>query len=135
MAIISLEGMRFYAYHGFYPEEQLIGNNYVLDVFVDANTMQASLSDDLFSTVNYETVFIICQLEMKKESKLLETVAQRILSRIQGQFNNVNGIKVKLHKLNPPLGGRVGSAAVEVSTGTLSGGSKGGGGGGFSFKF
>ena len=134
MAIISLEGMRFYAFHGFYDEEQVIGNDYILDVFVDANTMRASLSDDLFSTVNYETIYLICQLEMKKNSKLLETVVQRIADRIQGQFSQVNGVKVKLQKLNPPLGGRVGSAGVEVSTGTMSG-SKGGGGGGFPFKF
>ena len=37
MAVIALEGMRFFAYHGFYPEENIIGTNYVVDVYITAD--------------------------------------------------------------------------------------------------
>lgn len=117
MATIALEGMHFYAYHGFYEEEQIIGNRFLLDVYINANTSGAASMDDLFRTVNYETVYFICQSEMKKTSQLIETVAQRILNRISQQFEQVQGVKVRLRKLNPPLAGRVESAYIEVSSG------------------
>lgn len=119
MTTIALEGMHFYAYHGFYEEERIVGNRYILDVYINANTKGAAMSDDLFQTVNYETVYFICQSEMKKSSQLIETVAQRILSRISRQFERAQGVKVRLRKLNPPLDGQVDAAYVEISTGRL----------------
>ncbi len=126
MAIIALEGVRFYAYHGYYEEERVVGNEYILDVFVDAATQAAADEDDLFDeeskdalTVNYEMLYQICRIEMRKPARLLETVVQRIVDRIDDQFDNVRGSRVKLRKCFPPLGGRVESSSVEVSTGVF----------------
>lgn len=119
MATIALEGMHFYAYHGYYEEERIIGANFVLDVIINANTTFAAKTDDLFKTVNYETVYFICQSEMRKTSNLIETVAQRIAIRIDNQFDQAQGVKVRLRKLNPPLDGPVDSASVEVIAGRL----------------
>ena len=124
MSKVALEGMQFYAFHGFYEEEQLIGNYFVVDVYVDTNFMGAAQSDDLGGTVNYETIYFICRLEMKKTSKLLEHVAQRILNKLSAQFSRASGITVRISKMNPPLGGPVARSFVEVSSG---GGSLGGG--------
>ncbi len=117
MALIALEGIHFYAYHGFYEEERCIGNHYYVDVYLNAGITRAAASDDLYSTVNYETVYFICQSEMKKPTKLLETLAQTIADRIQGQFDYVQGVRVRVRKMHPPLGGQVHSAFVEYSTG------------------
>lgn len=126
MAIIALEGVHVYAYHGFYDEEQIIGNEYILDVFVDTPIKPAAEEDNLFDeetkenlTVNYETLYQICRIEMREPAKLLETVVQRIVDRIEDQFENVRGTRVKLRKSYPPLGGRVESSSVEVSTGVF----------------
>jgi len=119
MATIALEGMHFYAYHGFYEEERIIGNNYVLDIYINANTMFAARTDDLFETVNYETVYFICQSEMKKSTQLIETVAQRISDRVRHQFDKVMGVKVRLRKMNPPLSGQVDAAFVEIISGKV----------------
>ena len=73
MALIALEGVHFYAYHGFYEEEQIIGNNFILDVYVEANTGLAARTDDLFSTVNYETIYRICQMEMRTTTTKQQT--------------------------------------------------------------
>ena len=135
MALIALEGVHFYAYHGFYEEEQIIGNNFVLDVYVEANTAMAARADDLFATVNYETIYRICQMEMRTPAQLLETVAQRIANHIQDQFDNVRGVKVRLSKMAPPLGGKVGRAYVELSVGAMGGGMDGGEKESFGFPF
>lgn len=132
MAIISLEGMHFYAYHGFYEEEQIVGTHYLLDVYVDTDISKAAMADELYEpveedseededplSVNYETVYLLCKKEMQHKSKLLETVAQRIADRIDGYFDNIRGVKVRLKKLAPPLPGKVACAFVEIHTGVF----------------
>lgn len=132
MAIIALEGMRFFAYHGFYEEEQIVGNHYILDVYVDTDIDAAVLADELYEdaeedaeedqaplSVNYETVYLLCKKEMQVQSKLLETVAQRIADTIEGYFDNAVGVQVRLKKRQPPLAGSVDWAYVEVKTGSF----------------
>ncbi len=114
MALIALEGMRFHAYHGFYEEEQIIGNDYVVDVYVETVFTKAAIDDDLYQTINYETIYLICDAVMRTKSKLLETVANRIALGIKHQFKFVKEMKVRVKKLNPPLGGSVAAAFVEV---------------------
>lgn len=134
MAIIALEGMHFYAHHGFYEEERIIGNHYILDVYVNATVFHAAMTDDLYSTVNYETIYFLCQTEMKKPTKLLETLVQRMVDRLQEQFEGkVTGVKIRLTKRNPPLRGSVEKAYVEITSGSFGGGAPGGGMGGFDF--
>lgn len=117
MTTIALEGIHVHAYHGFYEEEQIIGNDFVVNIYIDANTSKAAKEDDLFSTVNYEMVYHICLAEMKKTTKLIETVAHRIVERINEQFDKVGGVKVEIKKLNPPVGGKVDAASVTVTSG------------------
>lgn len=135
MAKIALEGMEFYAYHGFYEEEQIIGNQYLVDVYVETNISVAAATDDLYKTVNYETIYLICQAEMRKTAQLIETVAQRILSRLGSHFGKkASGVTVRIKKLNPPLGGKVACSYVEVDNKRGKGkGSSGGGFGGGGF--
>jgi dihydroneopterin aldolase len=133
MATIALEGVRFFARHGYYEEEQVLGNTFVLDVIVNADIELAAATDELYeemeedeieedepaaTTVNYELLYFICQLEMKTPAKLLETVVDRIVDRIVA-FDNVTGYLVRLRKLNPPLGGRVDRAWVMVNGGNM----------------
>ncbi len=114
MSVIALEGMRFRANHGFYKEEQILGGDYIVDVHITTVFTRASVDDDLKKTLNYETVYLICEAAMKKNSKLLENVADRISMDLRHQFGYIKELKVKVKKLNPPLGGRVESAWVEV---------------------
>jgi dihydroneopterin aldolase len=128
MAVIGLEGMRFSGPHGFYPEEEVLGNDFLIDIYLDVNTRRAAMHDDLGSTVNYETVYIMVQSEMKKSAQLIETLADRIISRISEFYDNLKGIRLVIRKLNPPLSGQVAAACIEVKTGSFSSGGGGGGG-------
>lgn len=114
MSVIALEGMRFFAYHGFYEEEQILGGEYIVDVTITTSFTKAAVDDDLYKTINYETVYLICEANMRKRSKLIEAVAGRIALDIKFQFKNIRELKVSIKKLNPPLGGRVDAARVEV---------------------
>jgi dihydroneopterin aldolase len=114
MATIALEGMKFYAYHGFYKEEQLIGTDYVVDVYIESNVNKAAVSDNLKETINYETIYHICEGVMRIPSKLIENVAQRISLGIKNNYGSIKEMKVRVRKMNPPLGGQVDCSYVEV---------------------
>ena len=115
MSQIALEGMRFYAYHGFYQEEQIIGNNYIIDVFIKTNFSEAAENDDLYKTINYETVYLICQKEMKIKTKLLETIGARILYSLKFQFENIHEVTIKITKENPMPGVKLDSSSVQLN--------------------
>ncbi len=114
MGLIALEGMEFYSYHGFYKEEQLIGGEYIVDVYLHTDFDRGASDDILDGTVNYETIFRIVKVEMNKNSKLLESIAQRIVHSIINICTSIQRIRVKLTKKNPPLGAKVKQAFVEI---------------------
>ena len=126
-AKIGLEDVRFHAPHGFYEEEHRMGNEFSIDVEVEAAITGAAEHDDLGGTVNYATIYYLLQAEMKKPTQLLEALAYRMGNRILHQFDSVSSVKLRLRKLNPPLGGKVGAAVVEI---TVKAGSSGGFGAG-----
>jgi len=109
---VSIQGLKFWAYHGFYDEERKKGNNFICDVSVELKSFD-SMDDNINDTVNYEDIYAIVEDEMQKTKKLIETVAFSVLKRIQS-LENVTGGKVRIHKLNPPLEGEVEKAVVEM---------------------
>ena len=115
MGKVALEGMKFYAYHGYYDEEQTIGGEFVIDIYIDTNFAKAASSDELEGTVNYETIYRILRMEMQKKTKLLEALAQRILNRIKTLLDTIEQITIRISKLNPPIGGEVGRVWIEMS--------------------
>lgn len=126
-AKIGLKDVRFHAPHGFYEEEHRMGNEFSIDVEVEAAIGGAAEHDDLGETVNYATIYYLLNAEMKKPTQLLEALAFRMASRIADQFDNVASVTLRLRKLHPPLGGKVGSAEVEITVGTGAGGATAGG--------
>lgn len=119
MAIVALEGMRFFSKHGYYDEEQTLGTEFVVDVYVETLDAPAAESDKLADAVNYETIYLLCQVEMKKTSKLIEAVAQRILDRVEDIYPQASGVRVRLRKMHPPLAGPAHSAYVELERGSF----------------
>ncbi len=115
MGTISVEGMEFYAYHGCFEEEQVIGTRFNVDLFLETETGNAEKSDALSDTVNYQVVYRLVAEEMAVKSKLLEHVARRILDRIAKEFPQVTAMRVKVSKLNPPLGGKIDRVCVELA--------------------
>jgi len=114
MSVISIEGMEFFAYHGCFKEEQVIGTKFRIDIFMKTDTSKAESTDNLNDTVNYQRVYQVIKDEMTTRSKLLENVARRILNRIKKDFPTVEYARIKIRKLNPPLGGKIDFVAVEL---------------------
>ena len=107
MGTIKVKNIRVYAYHGCLIEEGKIGSDYRIDLSVKANLKKSSKSDNLSETVDYVHLNKIVKEEMFIRTKLLETVADKILDRILFEIPIVVKAKVKVSKINPPIGGNV----------------------------
>ncbi len=114
MSKIILENIRIYAYHGCLEEEAKIGSDYLIDLEIEANLVKSIASDELKDTVDYVLLNQLVKEEMKIRSKLIEHVAGRILDRIEKEIPEVYKIKIKLSKVNPPIGGDVQKVSVEI---------------------
>ena len=112
MGQIYLENIRTYSHHGCMKEETVIGSEYRVDLWVDADLTVASLSDDLKDTPDYVVLHEIVVDEMKVPSYLLEHVAQRIIDRIKSSIRDLDHVRVRISKINPPIGGDVQSVSV-----------------------
>lgn len=114
MGTIKVKNIRVYAYHGCLVEEGKIGSDYRVDVSVKAILKKSAKSDHLIDTVDYVHLNKIVKQEMALRSKLLETVADRILDRILLEIPLADKVKVKVSKLNPPIGGNVEMVTIEM---------------------
>jgi len=112
MGLIQIENMEFYAFHGHFKEEQIVGNKFIVDLTIETDMSGPSKSDNLKDAVNYQKAYQIVKAEMEKKSYLLENIAGRILDALYSEMTGITKATVKVSKMNPPVGGRIGSVSV-----------------------
>ncbi len=113
MGIIKLNNIKVFSNHGCLDEEEKIGSDYRVDLEVHGDLSHSAKTDKLADTIDYVHLNKIVKEEMAIRSKLLESVAERILKRIMDELIMVQKAKVDVSKINPPIGGNV--AMVTVS--------------------
>ncbi|MEO2063512.1 MAG: dihydroneopterin aldolase [Christiangramia sp.] len=115
MGVIKLKNIRVFSYHGCLDEEGKIGSEYRVDLKIKGDLSRSAETDDLSDTIDYVHLNKIVKEEMAIRSKLLETVAERILVRIMDELLMVQKAKVAVSKINPPIGGNVAMVTVSRS--------------------
>jgi len=115
MGIIEIEGMEFYAYHGHYEEERVVGNRFLLDLKLEADCDKAAASDHIKDAVNYQIAYKVIREQMLKKSHLLENIASRILDALYESLPDIKKATIKVRKMNPPMGGQIKSVSVTMS--------------------
>ena len=112
MGLIVIENMEFYAFHGHYREEQIVGNRFVVDLKIETDMTVAAKSDNLKDAVNYQKAYQIVKSQMDRKSYLLENIAGRILDALYAELEGIKKATVNVSKVNPPMGGKIGSVSV-----------------------
>ena len=107
MAIIEIEGMEFYAFHGHFEVEKVAGNRFLVNLKIETDLGKAGQSDRLEDTLDYQKAYLAVKEEMAISSDLLEHVCQRIIRRIKTEFPEAQKVSVKVSKMNPPMGGQI----------------------------
>ena len=116
MGKIIIEEMEFYAFHGHYKEEQIVGNRFLVDLEMETSLDRAAESDQLKDTVNYQRAYQIIKDEMrKKKSNLLENIGKRILDALYAELTGIEKVTLRIRKMHPPMGGPIRSVGVTMT--------------------
>ncbi|TAJ14900.1 dihydroneopterin aldolase [Marinilabiliaceae bacterium JC017] len=113
--LIELEEMEFYAYHGCFKEEQIVGNRFLVNIALETECSTPAESDSINDALNYVQVYEITREQMMQKSHLLEHLANRILDAIYARFPFIVSARVKVSKMNPPMGGQMKCVSVTLA--------------------
>jgi dihydroneopterin aldolase len=111
---IKLENVKFFSFHGLFPEERILGNEFTLSVSVDRISNE-SISKNLEQSIDYGVLYSICSEVMRKPVDLLETICEEIVEKIQLICPDYQLIEISVTKENPPLGQISGHSIVKLS--------------------
>lgn len=113
---IFIEDMEFFAFHGHYDEEKFAGSRFTVSIYLYTDTSKAEKSDNLDDALNYQVVYsIICDIMRHTKSNLVENLASNILDALFARFPQLHEAKIRIAKLNPPMGGKIGKVGVAIS--------------------
>ena len=102
MGLITVEGIKVFAYHGHLPEEAVLGGHFIVNVWVTADTSVVEKTDNLNDTVDYVKIIEIVKQQMDIRSDMIEYL-KRIVDVILSLNNKIQKVKVELEKIQPPI--------------------------------
>ena len=112
--VIHLRGMEFYAYHGAMPEEQVLGQRFLIDIDLFIDLSQAGFSDQVEDTIHYGEVYQVIKTCVTGDNhQLLEYLAENIAKRVLEQFS-CTSVRVEVHKPQAPIPGIFRDVSVEI---------------------
>ncbi|MBH5320672.1 dihydroneopterin aldolase [Paenibacillus sp. GSMTC-2017] len=99
-----VKGMRFYGYHGVFPEENRLGQKFYVDLDLQMDLEKAAQSDDLNATINYAELHALTkEIVEGPPFKLIEALTGHIASRVLEAYTMINEVTVRVTKPNPPF--------------------------------
>lgn len=115
MDCIHIKDLEIWAKHGVYPEENALGQKFVLSIDLYTDTRRAGLEDALEFSIDYGTVCHMAKAFMEENTcKLLETVVER-LAAVLLQKLPVRRVHLELKKPWAPIGLPLDTASVEIT--------------------
>ena len=115
---ITIKGLEVFANHGVYPEENRLGQKFVVNAVLYVDTRAAGLSDDLDLSVNYGTVcHRITDFLTANTYKLIERAAEELARHILINNPLVHEIDVEIEKPGAPIGLPLETVSVKIHRG------------------
>lgn len=115
---IEVTGIRARGYHGVFPHERRDGQDFVVDITLEADLEPAGHSDDLSQTVNYAEVAALVVRHIEGQPyDLIERLAAVIAADALGApacAVLVDAVTVTVHKPHAPVGVEFGDVTVRV---------------------
>lgn len=95
--------MEFYGYHGVFPEENKLGQRFIIDLEVEADLREAGESDNLEHSVNYgQLYFDVREIVEGAPCQLIEALAEKIAQKLLSVYYRIESVRVAVIKPDPP---------------------------------
>ncbi len=100
---IALRGIRARGRHGAIPAEQVLGQDFLVDVALHLDTRRAAATDELHDTVDYGALASdVAAIVAGEPVALIETLAERVADRCLAD-SRVRFAEVTVHKPHAPV--------------------------------
>ena len=112
---IAIEGLEVFANHGVFPEENKLGQKFVVSVTLYTDTRRAGETDDLSASIHYgEAAHAIDEFMRVHTFKLIETASESVAAMLLDRYPGAYGVRVKLEKPWAPVGLPLRTVSVEI---------------------
>lgn len=118
MDTIQIENLQIFARHGVFPEENALGQKFVISARLFTDTRNAGKSDDLHDSINYAEVCGEIEKSMTERTfRLIEAAAEYTAENILLKFPLVKSIELTVKKPHAPVLKPLDYAAVTINRG------------------
>jgi dihydroneopterin aldolase len=100
---IAITGIRGFGYHGLFDSEKKSGQEFIVDIRIEADLSEACQSDQIESTIDYGKVAMrVKELIETGSFNLIERLAEVIAESVKQEFQ-ARAVEVTVHKPSAPV--------------------------------
>lgn len=115
---VIIRELEVFAKHGVYPEENFLGQKFVVDAVLYVDTRKAGISDELEDAIDYGDVCHEIDIFLREHTyKLIEKVAETLAEHLLKEFDILRAIDLEIKKPWAPVGLPLKEAAVSIHRG------------------
>ena len=115
MDCIRVEGIEFHGFHGVSAAERELGHRFRVDLILELDLSAAGASDDVTLTVDYaEAARTAVEVGTGPSFCLVETLAERISTRLLQSFPLVEAVELWVAKLQPPVAVQFAASVIHI---------------------
>lgn len=112
---VFLSGLALHAYHGVMQHEAKVGQTFSLDLNLEIDLSEASRSDKLTHTVNYDQVVAVASHAFcVRRYRLVEAAAGAVAEAVLDRFDAVASVRVTVHKPHAPIAATFADVGVTI---------------------
>lgn len=115
---IHIKNLEVFARHGVFPEENALGQKFVVSAVLYTSTREAGRADDLAKSIHYgEVSRFITEFMEQNTFQLLETAAERLAEELLLNTERLEKIRLEIKKPWAPVGLPLETVSVEIERG------------------
>lgn len=115
---ITIDKLEIFANHGVYPEENVLGQKFIISVVLYTSTRKAGVTDELSFSVNYgEVSHFIRKYITEHTWKLLECAAEHLAQAILLEYPLVKKLDLEIQKPWAPIALPLNTVSVKITRG------------------
>lgn len=102
---ITIKNLEVFAHHGVYPEENKLGQKFLVTAELYTDFSNATENDDINMSVDYgEISHKITEFVQNNTYKLIETLAEKLAEMLLETYDLLNGVQIEIKKPWAPIG-------------------------------
>lgn len=115
---ITIEDLEIFANHGVFPEENKLGQKFMVSAILYTNTLCAGRTDELAASIDYGAVSHFITSYMQKHTfKLLEAAAEHLAEEMLRSISHLEAVTLEIKKPWAPVGLPLKTVSVKITRG------------------